>query len=99
MISNEPEKIAAPEFRVDVKLRDVLLNQPGRQGSPKPGRQGSPKPGVTVEEGLPEPIYPQYSYPRWETERKFHNAKAWRTWKSLGRHILNIGSCRANFSR
>jgi len=53
VISNEPEKVAAPEFRVDVKLRDVLLNQPGRQGSPKPG--------VAVEEGLPEPIYPQYS--------------------------------------
>jgi MoaA/NifB/PqqE/SkfB family radical SAM enzyme len=76
VISNEPEKVAAPEYRVDVKLRDVLLNQPGRQGSPERG--------LAVEEGLPEPVYPQYTYPRWETERKFHNAKAWRTWKSLG---------------
>jgi len=75
VISNDPEKVAAPEYRVDVKLRDVLLNQPSM-------RPGSQEPGT--EEGLPEPIYPQYSYPRWESERKFHNAKAWRTWKSLG---------------
>ena len=37
-----------------------------------------------VEEGLPEPVYPQYTYARWETDRKFHNFKAWRTWKGLG---------------
>ena len=76
MISNEPEKVAAPEYRLDVKMRDVLLS-PSAQRS-------STQSGIAVEEGLPEPVYPQYTYPRWETDRKFHNAKAWRTWKSLG---------------
>ena len=75
VISNEPEKKAAPEFRVDVKLRDVLLSGNGHRNS---------ETALAVEEGLPEPIYPQYAYPRWETERKFHNFKAWRTWKGLG---------------
>src|SRR5262249_29642038 len=76
VISNEPEKKAAPEFRVDVKLRDVLLSSNAQRNSIASA--------LAVEEGLPEPVYPQYTYPRWPTERKFHNYKAWRTWKSLG---------------
>jgi len=77
VISNEPEKkVDAPEYRVDVKLRDVLLNPNERRGSAATA--------LAEEEGLPEPVYPQYTYPRWPTERQFHNAKAWRTWKSLG---------------
>jgi MoaA/NifB/PqqE/SkfB family radical SAM enzyme len=75
VISNEPDKKAAPEFRVDVKLRDSLLS---------PSERKSSESALAVEEGLPEPVYPQYTYPRWPTDRKFHNAKAWRTWKSLG---------------
>ena len=76
MISNEPEKVAAPEFRVDAKLRNILLNPSAPRNSTASA--------LAVEEGLPEPVYPQYTYPRWPTERKFQNYKAWRTWKSLG---------------
>jgi MoaA/NifB/PqqE/SkfB family radical SAM enzyme len=76
VISNEPEKVAAPQFRVDAKLRDVLLTP----SAPRSSAQSA----LVVEEGLPEPVYPQYTYPRWPTERKFYNYKAWRTWKSLG---------------
>ena len=76
MISNEPEKKpTAPEFRLDVKLRDVLVNSPGRTSTT--GLVGE-------EEGLPEPIYPQYTYPRWPTVRKQDNYKAWKMWKGLG---------------
>ena len=57
MISNEPEKKAAPDFRVDVKLRDVLVNS-----SEIRNRSES---ALAVEEGLPEPVYPQFPYPRW----------------------------------
>ena len=77
MISNDPNKVAAPEYRVDVKLRDVLINAPTTT-------RPSTGPAKPAEEGLPEPVYPQYTYPRWPTDRKFHNYKAWRTWKSLG---------------
>jgi len=76
VITNEPEKVAAPEYRVDVKLRDVLVNSSAARG---PNQAPA-----TVEEGLPEPVYPQYTYPRWPTDRKFHNYKAWRAWKTLG---------------
>ncbi len=75
MITNEPEKKAAPEFRVDAKLRDVLVNS---------GQKGPSESALVVEEGLPEPIYPQYSGERWKTDRQFHNFKAWRAWKGLG---------------
>lgn len=86
MISNEPEKPTAPEFRVDVKLRDVLVNSGAQRG---PSRLA-----LAVEEGLPEPIYPQFPEKRWKTERAFHNFKAWRTWKGLGapyfKHRLGV---------
>jgi MoaA/NifB/PqqE/SkfB family radical SAM enzyme len=77
VISNEPEKVDAPEYRVDVKLRDVLLTNPTT-------RPGSTRPSVGDDDGLPEPVYPQYTYPRWPTDRRQANFKAWRMWKSLG---------------
>ncbi len=76
MITNEPEKKAAPDFRVDVKLRDVLVNSSETRNRSQAA--------IAVEVGLPEPIYPQYPYPRWKNDRAYHNFKAWRTWKALG---------------
>jgi len=76
VITNEPGKKAAPDFRVDVKLRDVLVNSSETRNRSQAA--------IAVEEGLPEPIYPQYPYPRWTKDRAYHNFKAWRTWKSLG---------------
>jgi len=76
VITNEPEKTTAPEYRVDVKLRDVLTSSHGQRGPLQTA--------LAVEEGLPEPIYPQRPEVMWETDRKFHNFKAWRTWKGLG---------------
>ena len=76
MITNEPEKKAAPDFRVDVKLRDVLVNSSEIRNRSQAA--------ISVQEGLPEPIYPQYSYPRWKADRSYYNFKAWRTWKGLG---------------
>jgi len=91
VITNEPGKKAAPDFRVDVKLRDVLVNSSETRNRSQAA--------IAVEEGLPEPIYPQYPYPRWTKDRAYHNFKAWRTGKAWGHRISNIGSCRASFNR
>ena len=64
MITNEPGKKAAPDFRVDVKLRDVLVNSSEIRNRSQAA--------IAVEEGLPEPIYPQYPYPRWKNDRAYH---------------------------
>ena len=75
MITNEPGKESNPTFRVDEKLREALKNSPARRGSTS---------DAAVADGLPEPIYPQRPEVIWETDRAFHNFKAWRTWKGLG---------------
>ena len=62
---------------MDVKLRDVLLNQPRPASHNEPGVDGRGR-------ACRSQFIRNTRYPRWETERKFHNAKAWRTWKSLG---------------
>jgi MoaA/NifB/PqqE/SkfB family radical SAM enzyme len=75
VITNEPGKESNPTFRVDEKLREALKNSPARRGSTS---------DAAVADGLPEPIYPQRPEVIWETDRAFHNFKAWRTWKGLG---------------
>src|SRR5262245_22225171 len=67
---------STPSFRVDVNLHQFLKNS-GAQYTPDPE-------DLHVEGGLPEPVYPQRPEVMWETDRKFHNFKAWRTWKGLG---------------
>src|SRR5262249_41488191 len=50
-----------------------------------PTHGGDPEEGDLSEgEGLPEPIYPQHPAVRWQTDRAYHNFKAWRSWKGLG---------------
>jgi MoaA/NifB/PqqE/SkfB family radical SAM enzyme len=75
VITNEPGKESNPTFRVDEKLREALKNSPARRGSTS---------DAAIADGLPEPIYPQRPEVIWETDRAFHNFKAWRTWKGLG---------------
>ena len=70
------ESKTAPNFRVDVNLRDVLQHS-------GPHRGLDPE-DLPVEGGLPEPVYPQRPEVMWETDRAYNNFKAWRTWKGLG---------------
>jgi len=74
MSTNAPKETSAPAFRVDVQLRDALLNGSTEQAGED----------IAEGEGLPEPVYPQHPEVRWQTDRAYHNFKAWRTWKGLG---------------
>jgi MoaA/NifB/PqqE/SkfB family radical SAM enzyme len=73
MSAAEPNKHVIPLFRVDNRLHTFLKNST---------TQTAPEPDVDVT--LPEPVYPQRPDVMWETDRAFHNFKAWRTWKGLG---------------
>lgn len=75
-MSSPATKETVPAFRVDPEFLH-RLKTPGAM-------EPLPEPEGPVEGGLDEPVYPQYTYPRWESERQFNNYKAWRTWKSLG---------------
>jgi MoaA/NifB/PqqE/SkfB family radical SAM enzyme len=73
MSAAEPNKQVIPLFRIDDGLHTLLKN---------PTTQAPPQPDVDVT--LPEPLYPQRPDVMWETDRAYHNFKAWRTWKGLG---------------
>jgi MoaA/NifB/PqqE/SkfB family radical SAM enzyme len=75
MSTSQADKNAAPAFRVDVNLHEFLKNSPARAAAVAE---------LNVGEGLPDPVYPQRPEVMWETDRAFHNFKAWRAWKGLG---------------
>jgi MoaA/NifB/PqqE/SkfB family radical SAM enzyme len=81
--SKEP----TPSFRVDANLHEVLKST--SQFSPE-----EIEPPVTG--GLPDPVYPQHPEVMWETDRAFHNFKAWRTWKGLGAPYFKSRLLRGN---
>ena len=78
MSTTETPKDAAPSFRIDVGLHDMLKDSHGLKDLDDPIGP--------VEGGLPEPVYPQYPDPstRWKTQRAYNNFKRLRTWKGLG---------------
>jgi MoaA/NifB/PqqE/SkfB family radical SAM enzyme len=75
MSTSEVDKNTAPTFRVDVNLHEFLKNSSERAAAVADLNEG---------EGLPVPVYPQRPEVMWETDRAYHNFKAWRTWKGLG---------------
>jgi MoaA/NifB/PqqE/SkfB family radical SAM enzyme len=77
-IETETESTAAPAFRIDVNLHELLKNSRVQRDQPLH------EPDEVVSGGLPDPVYPQRPEVMWPTEREYHNFKAWRTWKGLG---------------
>ena len=78
MSTTETPKEAAPSFRIDVGLHEMLKDSHGLKDLDDPIGP--------VEGGLPEPVYPQHPEfsIRWKTTRSYNNYKRVRTWKSLG---------------
>jgi hypothetical protein len=78
MSTTETPKEAAPSFRIDVGLHDMLKDSHALKDLDDPIG--------AVEGGLPEPVFPQYpdAPERWKTERAYNNFKRLRTWKGLG---------------
>jgi MoaA/NifB/PqqE/SkfB family radical SAM enzyme len=78
MSTTETPKEAAPAFRIDVGLHDLL-----KEGHSHADIEDSVG---YVEGGLPEPSYPQHPDPeiRWKTESQLNNFKRLRVWKALG---------------
>jgi MoaA/NifB/PqqE/SkfB family radical SAM enzyme len=78
MSTTESKPESTPAFRVDANLHQAL-KQPAT-----PRELGIHDSEGFVEGGLPEVVYPQKPEVQWETDRQFHNFKAWRAWKGLG---------------
>jgi MoaA/NifB/PqqE/SkfB family radical SAM enzyme len=78
MSTTETPKEAAPAFRIDVGLHDMLKESHSHEDIEDSFGY--------VEGGLPEPPYPQHPEPaiRWKTERQLNNFKRLRVWKALG---------------
>ena len=81
MSTTEAPKEAAPTFRIDVGLHELLKED--HHSHDVPDIEDS---HGLVEGGLPEPVFPQHpdSSIRWKTERAYNNHKRIRTWKGLG---------------
>ena len=78
MSTTEAPKEAAPSFRIDVGLHEMLKDSHALKDLEDPIGP--------VEGGLPEPVYPQHpdASVRWKTQRSYNNFKRLRTWKGLG---------------
>ena len=74
----------AADYRIDVKLHDVLMDEagPNRPNAKTVGLKGPELEG----EGLPEPVYPQRTYTE-ETDSSltdYQRMNALRTWNAWG---------------
>src|SRR5580765_4841666 len=78
MSTTESKPDPTPAFRVDANLHQAL-KQPAT-----PRELGIHDSEDYVEGGLPEVVFPQHPEVRWETDRAYHNFKAWRLVKSMG---------------
>src|SRR4026209_497864 len=78
MSTTETPKEAAPSFRIDAGLHDMLKDSHGMKDLDDPIGP--------VEGGLPEPVYPQHPDPsiRWKTKRAYDNFNRLRMWKGRG---------------
>jgi MoaA/NifB/PqqE/SkfB family radical SAM enzyme len=72
--THTPETTAAPAFRIDAKLHQILHTRPSR-----PTLEPPREPEV-----LPEPPYPQHPDPKEMTKSEYQKLNAFRTWKTWG---------------